>query len=169
MNGTTAQSTGVLPDVRLPDILEANSHREASNNYVIAPSVIDANKYYRPYAPLPLAALRSIGSTDADTTAYFIALRSYIAQYKLLLQPKDIPLRWEDALQERKREAAIMNAVPVPGFTAKPPFTIVNHTFAEQRLHANEDLKEINEEQKLNLLKDAYVKVAYDLLMALAK
>ena len=49
INGTTAQFTGVHPDVVLPDLLDAYISKEADDPAALRPTTIEPNKYYTPY------------------------------------------------------------------------------------------------------------------------
>ena len=53
VNGTSVQRTGVHPDIMLPIPTDAVFHREADEPFALEATTIDANKYYKPYAPLP--------------------------------------------------------------------------------------------------------------------
>jgi len=48
-------------------------------------------------------------------------------------------------------------------------FVVMNHAYEKQRLQADHDLQEMNEERKKDLLYDPYVKVAYQLVTAMIK
>lgn len=165
ITGKTAQFTGVIPDVKIPDILEINPSREADNPFALQPSTIDANKYYKPYAALPIQALQAVAKPDIDTASYFVELKKYAAQYKTLSEKKDISLKLSDAIAERNRIKLRDKLVPEEN-VSNPYYVISNHSFEEQRLLADDDLKKLNTEWKAALLKDPYVKVAYDLLVS---
>src|SRR5258708_3467432 len=62
VNGSTAQVSGVKPDVLLPDPPAAQSLREADELFVLPPTPIPANKYYLPLPALPLAAEQAIAT-----------------------------------------------------------------------------------------------------------
>ncbi len=49
VNGTSAQQTGVIPDIFLPDFSETQSEREKSLPFSLPNISIEANKYYHPY------------------------------------------------------------------------------------------------------------------------
>jgi carboxyl-terminal processing protease len=163
ITGKTAQFTGVIPDVRLPDVLEINPRREADNPFALQPTNIDANKYYKPYAPLPVDALQAKAKRDIDTSSYFIELKNFAAVYKSLSGEKDVSLSLNEVLAERKKIKERDKLIPEEK-TISPYYVVSNHSFDEQRLLSDDDLKSLNAEWKKVLQKDPYIKVAYDLL-----
>jgi carboxyl-terminal processing protease len=82
INRTTAQFTGVKPDIELPDFLQADPQRESDEPFALLPTMIDANKYYKPYPALPVSTLQSIAKHDADTIKYLKALKHIFKQLK---------------------------------------------------------------------------------------
>jgi carboxyl-terminal processing protease len=163
ITGSSAQARGVQPDIVLPDMLEADPHREMNEHFSFAASSIEPNKYYKPNAALPLAALQAYAKTQTDTAAYFKALRSYIQVYRQHLQAKDVSLNWSDAIEERKKDKLFTEMQP-PLNKTKPSFSVTTHSFEERRVKADEDLRALDENWKERLLQDPYVQIAFGLL-----
>jgi carboxyl-terminal processing protease len=166
INGTTAQFTGVQPDIVLPDFLEANPQREADEPFALLPSVVDANKYYIPYAPLPLNTLQSLAKQDADTIKFFKQLETYIHQYKLMNAPADVSLSWKDALANEKNNPAETD-FDTSGYTKF--YSITNNAYDMERLKADNSSQDINASFIDYLSRDPYIKISYDLLVSMAK
>ena len=59
VNGTSAQRTGVIPDIFLPDFSETQSEREKSLPLSLPNISIEANKYYHPYGTITIDPLKS--------------------------------------------------------------------------------------------------------------
>jgi carboxyl-terminal processing protease len=169
ITGNTAQVTGVIPDIVLPDLLEADPQREKDNKLSLKAAVIEPNKYYQPYPPIPLTAMKAAAKTITDTSSFFKAVKKYVLQYRELQQPQSMPLRWADAREKRKMLTLLTG--PLPEFTdsAKAPFTIGNHYFEEQRLKTDDDLREMNEEWKDQLRTDPYIQAVYQLILLMIK
>jgi len=164
VTGQTAQFNGVIPDVKLPDILEIDSRREADEPFALKPSVIAANKYYKPLAPLPVAALQGKANPEIDQSEYFNELKKYAVEYKKVMANQDVSLYLNDVLAERKKVKEKDDAAPKE--TASNSYYVVsNHSFDEERFASDEDLKRLNNEWRKALQKDPYIKIAYDLLM----
>ncbi|MBS1933725.1 MAG: PDZ domain-containing protein, partial [Bacteroidetes bacterium] len=167
VTGKTAQTHGVVPDIALPDPAEVSSEREANEKFALPSTPIDANKYYQPLAPLPVATIAAAIKPQIDTSAYFQATAQYIKQMQKAGQKKDISLFIEDAKQK-------------PAEKPQPPdqsdytdnshtFTVVNHLYEQRRIQANKNLVDANEELKENLTNDPYIKAGFIIINAMIK
>src|SRR5262249_30662154 len=99
VNGTTAQMSGVKPDVVLPDPPKAETQRESDEPFVLPPTPIAANKYYTPLAALPVAAEQSIAKQAMSATAFFRASPATVRDRKAL---RDRPLNLDELVVEKK-------------------------------------------------------------------
>ena len=166
VDGTTAQFTGVEPDIALPDFLQMNADRESGEPFALPPTVIDANKYYKPFPALPLPTLQAIAKQEVDTMKYFKNLSAYIHQYKLLNAPHDVSLNWKDAIAAEKS-----NSLTIDFDTANysGTYSIQNNAYDLERLKSDDSSKNINKDFINYLSHDPYIKISYDLLLSLAK
>ncbi|THU41812.1 hypothetical protein FAM09_06840 [Niastella caeni] len=162
INGTTAQAHGVKPDIILPDLTDAVPEREVNEKYVLPATVIDANKYYKPLPALPVAAAESVAKKEMASSAYFKYVQQYIEQSKTAGVKKDISLFIDEAWQNKKKKEQQAEALKEPE-EEKAIYKIVKPTGQKQRAHDSEVDEEWNEE----LLTDAYVKIAYQLIAAM--
>ena len=105
VNGTTAQATGVQPDVVLPDMLEAHPQREADDPYVLISSPIEANKYFKPYPAMNIDNLKALAEQKVNASPYFQELKSYIEYEKAEDANKEVSLQLSDAIEEEKKAA----------------------------------------------------------------
>jgi carboxyl-terminal processing protease len=163
VNGATVQAHGVKPDIILPDLTDADPEREADEKYVLPASVIEPNKYYKPLAPLPVAAAEAVAKKQMAESAYFNYVNRYIEQSKLVKAKKDISLSIEEAWQKRREKEQKAEALKQPD--AEKPIYKVIPTGQKQRAQDSE----LNEEWKEELLTDAYVKVAFQVIATLKK
>jgi len=161
INGTTAQAHGVQPDVLLPDLTDATPEREANEKYALPASTIDANKYYKPLPPLPVAAANAVAKKEMASSAYFKYVQQYIEHAKASNAKKDYSLYIEDAWLEKKRKDQVEQSLKEP--EEKAIYKVIKPASQKQREHDGE----LNEEWKTDLLNDAYVKVAYQLMTAM--
>ncbi|HSC39622.1 MAG TPA: S41 family peptidase, partial [Chitinophagaceae bacterium] len=170
VTGASAQVSGIKPNIELPEPTEAQQRREKDEKSALQPNRIDANKYYTPLAPLPIGAEQAVARNEMDSSAFFKAAIRYNELLKADEPQKDISLLMSDMLAEKKKL--------LPGTSAHdetspsqpaPPFTVVNQAYEKQRLQADSDLKEINEEWRKHLVSDPYVRVAYRLVVAMVK
>jgi carboxyl-terminal processing protease len=162
VTGTTAQFSGVQPDVALPDIIDALAQREANETFAIPATGIEPNKFFRPLPPLNKATLQAYANSIVDTSAFFKSLSHYIAAKKAALQKKDIPLGWNNAMLQKQKEP---DADDTPSFALNKArsFTITNNQYEQQRLQGNANLQQLNNTWRSFLEKDPYLQVVYEL------
>lgn len=166
INGTTAQFNGVKPDIILPDFLQAKAEREASEPFALPPTIIDANKYYRPYPALQVDALKAVAQQDMDTMSYFKQLAVYIQKYKEEIMPADLSLNWADAMDLSEKNSAVRPAV---GSDYSKNYTISNNAYDMERLKTDASSGDLNESFKKFLLRDPYIKISFDVLEVMNK
>jgi carboxyl-terminal processing protease len=164
INGTTAQANGVKPDILLPDLTDATPEREVNEKYVLPASVIDANKYYKPLAPLPVAAAEGVAKKELAASAYFKYVQQYLDYAKAAGTKKDIPLFIDEYWQNKKKKDEQADAIKEPE-NEKAIYTVVKPASQKQKQQDSE----LDEELKEDLLNDAYVKIAYQLVAAMKK
>ena len=168
INGTTAQFSGVKPDIILPDPPDALSHREADETFALPPTPIEANKYYRALAPLPVADEKTIATQAMGSSVFFKQAGAAIKPVKE--EWRAYSLNITDIIAEKK--AAEKTSAAADTSTAVPTnnlFTVANPAYENQRLQSDKELQEINEERKKNVLYDPYLKIAYALAAGMIK
>src|SRR6185437_14072597 len=92
VNGSSAQETGVIPDILLRDFTATRSEREKTLPFVLANKTIDSNKYYHAYPALPVERLKTFASSFTDTCAYIKSFNQFLDGLMALQSPKDEPL-----------------------------------------------------------------------------
>ena len=109
VNGNTAQFSGVQPDILLPEAGSVIEPRESDEPAALAPIPIDANKYYRPLAPLPLSDLQATAKKIVDADPYYqqLAARAEKPHKENKYLTKDCSLVLDDMIKDWKaRDAA---------------------------------------------------------------
>jgi carboxyl-terminal processing protease len=167
VTGMTVQKSGVQPDILLPEPPEADAEREADEPFALPPAPIAANKYYQPMPSLPIAQERAIAAQAMSRMDYFKAVASLetIGREKKVI--KDKPLNLDELIAEAReaknsddgKEEEDQNEL----------FTVSNPVYENQLLQSDAMLKEMNEERKKEVLYDPYLKVAFQLVVALIK
>lgn len=166
INGTTAQFTGVKPDIVLPDYLQTEATKEADEPFALQPTAIETNKYYTPYAVIHTDALKALAKQDADTITYFKQLNEYIRQNEPEHLPADISLNWKDALDVNKADS-ISRPLYDPDYSKN--YIIQNNAYDIEKMKIDVASTAMNETFKRYLSGDPYIKISYDLLDAMAK
>ena len=166
VTGASAQVKGVQPDIVLPDILDAYITKEADEPYALRPTIVDANKYYTAFTFLPIKTLAESVQTEIDTGKYFNAVKKLIAWSKQQKAAKDISLNIKDALADMDSIARVDDNDITSGNKSKK-FTVQNNRFEMDRLQADSNVKDLNEEFSSQVAADAYINIAYDVLAKL--
>ncbi|MBD0286097.1 MAG: PDZ domain-containing protein [Flavisolibacter sp.] len=166
LSGKTAQATGVQPDITLPDALELTPQHEKDNSFFISIPAVEANKFYKPGAPLPIERLNAIAKSEMSGSAYFQELNAFIRKAATGRQT-EVLLHLNDALAEKKKYS-LLNDKSVTT-NASFIYTVHNHDYEEQRLLTNSRLKEMNEAWKKILSADPYVQLSCRLLTEMIK
>ncbi len=166
VTGQSAQLKGVQPDIILPDILDAFITREADAPDALRPGFVTPNKYYQPFAPLPIQALQQIVKQETDTSAYFTSVLKLIAASKQKKELAAVSLNLKDVIAgidtgESKTYAALITG------TRSKKFSVKDNKFESAAEAGNEDLKEINEDFRKQVASDAAIAVAYSVLTRL--
>jgi carboxyl-terminal processing protease len=161
LNGNTAQVTGVVPDIVLPDLTDASSQREANEKNAIPSSVIEPNKYYKPLSPLPVSAAQAIAKKEVAASNFFKYVQQYNDEVKEAHRKKDISLLLDDAVQ--KNQKPDLKSANDAAANERALYTVVN--LAGQKQQSNTE--QINKEWKNDLLTDSYIKVAFQVLGAM--
>jgi carboxyl-terminal processing protease len=169
INGTTAQFSGVIPDVALPDPPDADIHREADEAFALPPTPIEPNKYYHALAPLPVAAEKSIATQSMSESAFF---RTAVGIPKASKEEwRSYLLNVEELVKEKKAAVALasVGSVSDTALEKNTIYTVANPAYEHQRLQADKELAEMNEERKKDVLYDPYLMVAFKLAVGMIK
>jgi carboxyl-terminal processing protease len=167
VTGATAQFSGVIPDVALPDPPEADIHREADEAFALPPTPIEPNKYYRALPPLSVAAEKSIATQSMSTNTFFKQVTGFTRPAKAAW--RSYSLNVNDIVREKKAAEAPGTAAPDTAEQKNTIYTVSNPAYEKQRLQADKELTEMNEERKKDVLYDPYLMVAYQLAIGMIK
>ena len=163
VNGTSAQITGVVPDIFLPDFTETQSEREKSLSFALPNISIEANKYYRPYPALDASALKNFSKKYTDTCQFFTSFNRYLEVLIQAQVPKDQLLVLTKLREERKEIRKKITEGEKLIAEATLPYTIDWNQFEKQRMQADEDLRNSNEQLTKALARDTGILLGYQL------
>ncbi|MFI5158225.1 MAG: S41 family peptidase [Sphingobacteriales bacterium] len=166
VNGTSAQFTGVQPDIVLPDILDADVPKEADDPLALKPGTIAPNKYYQPYPPLPIKTLAAMVQPEINTNKYLNAVKALVAYSKQQKTEKDASLNLREVIATTNLNKRInLDADIIEPASTK--FMVQNNQYEITRMVTDNNLKELNEEFSKKIISDAYISIAYDVLTKL--
>jgi carboxyl-terminal processing protease len=163
VNGTSAQQTGVIPDIFLPDFSETQSEREKTLPFSLSNITIDANKYYQPYPSISLDPLKSFSKSFMDTSQFFISFKKYLG---VLIQgqvARDQILVFSNMLESRRQIFRDLNEGENSINNLKPPYEIEWNQYEKVRMQADEDLRKSNALLTQELTRDTGILLGYEL------
>ncbi len=163
VNGTSAQQTGVIPDIFLPDYSETQSEREKTLPFSLPNITIDANKYYHPYPAISLEPLKSFSKSFMDTSQFFISFNRYL---DILVQgqvARDQVLVFNYMLESRRQIFRDLNDEENSINNLKPPYEIEWNLYEKARMQADEDLRKSNTMLTQVLTRDTGILLGYEL------
>jgi carboxyl-terminal processing protease len=169
VNGTSAQQTGVIPDIFLPDYSETQSEREKTLPFSLPNITIDANKYYHPFPPINLIPLQSFSKSFTDTSRLFISFNKYL---DILIQGQvahDEVLVFDRMLEERKQIFDSLNEAEKRMNNLTPPYSVEWDQYEKVRMNADEDLRKSNTILTDVITRDSGVLLGYEIAYRLKK
>jgi carboxyl-terminal processing protease len=104
ITGSTAQRSGVQPDILLPEPPDAETEREADEKFALPSTPIEPNKYYKPLAPLPVSAAQAVAKRAIDSSAFFTEARKRPPSIRH--PDKDISLYLDDIIAGNRKLAS---------------------------------------------------------------
>ena len=167
ITGKTAQFSGVIPDVALPDPPGADIHREADEAFALPPTPIEPNKYYRALPPLAVADEKTIATQSMSTNTFFKQVTGPVKTTRSAW--RSYSLNVTDIVKEKKAVEARGTAAADTAEEKNTIYTVANPAYEKQRIQADKELTEMNEERKKDVLYDPYLMVAYQLAIGMIK
>lgn len=163
VNGTSAQQTGVIPDIFLPDYSETQSEREKTLPFSLPNITIDANKYYHPYPALSLEPLKSFSKSFMDTSQFFISFNRYLDVLIRGQVTRDQVLGFNYLMESRRQIFRDLNDEENSINNLKPPYEIEWNQYEKVRMQADEDLRKSNTMITQVLTRDTGILLGYEL------
>lgn len=162
LNGRTAQLSGVIPDVEIPDAFDGLEIGERFEEYPLAADTVKKNNYYKPLPYLPVSELARRSTARILVTPAFLVIKKIIEEEQKALQATSrvIPLKPESF--EKWALAQELNLEMMKGESKAPgKFTIENHAQDKQLLQNDPYAKEMNERWLQKLASDIYIQETF--------
>ena len=163
VNGTSAQQVGVIPDIFLPDYSETQSEREKSLPFSLPNTVIDGNKYYRPYPAISIDPLKSFSKAYTDTSRLFISFNKYLDILLHAQVARDQTLAFNQMMEERKKVNKSLADGERSVDKSRPPYEIEWNQYEKVRMQADEDLRKTNSTLTQVLTRDTGILLGYEI------
>jgi carboxyl-terminal processing protease len=168
VNGTSAQQTGVVPDIVLPDFSEIQSEREKSLPFSLENISIEANKYYHPYPPISIDPLKSFSKTYTDTSQFFISFNKYLGVLIQTQTAHDQVLVLSKMMESRRQMTENLSIEEHAMAHTRPPYQIEWNQYEKQRMQADADLRRTNNALTQMLSRDSGILMGYELASRMA-
>lgn len=171
VSGATSQFKGVVPDIILPDATDAYNTKEKNEPFAIPSSNIEANKYYIPNNPLPLDLLQQKAIIYQQEEPYFSTITSFIDKKKTKIKKEDISLKLEDIVKKvsLEDEDDYNETESSDSLKTKPLYTVTINNYESDRIKSDSNLKNVEDNFKNYLTNDPNLKIAYRLMLLMAK
>lgn len=163
VNGSSAQETGVIPDIPLRDYTATRSERERSMPFALPNVQTEPNKYYHAYPPLAIDSLKAFARAFSDTCVYLNSFNHYLDQLVLLQLPKNEALSLQKVKEGQERLRKFLADREKVIKAVSPPFEIEWNSFEKMRMRADEDLRDTNQQLTVVLAKDPGLLLGYRL------
>jgi carboxyl-terminal processing protease len=163
VNGSSAQETGVIPDIPLRDFTDTRSEREKTMPLALHNVKTDPNKYYHPYPPLPVESLKEYAAAFSDTCAYLKNYNQWLDELQIIQTPKDEHLTLSAVRNEQEQMKRFLAERANAIFAVSLPFEIRWNTYEKIRMRSDDDLRNTNEQLTGVLGKDPGLLMGYQL------
>jgi carboxyl-terminal processing protease len=163
VNGTSAQQTGVIPDIFLPDFSETQSEREKSLPFSLRNISIDANKYYHPLASISVEPLKTFSKSFSDTSRFFISFDKYLDLLMKVQAAHDQVLVFNNMMEESRQVNENLAEGEKSLKSAKPPYEIEWNQYEKTRMRADEELRKTNLMLSQVLNRDTGILLGYEI------
>lgn len=170
LNGESAQMTGVLPDVVLPDAFDGIEYREKFKPNVLSSEPVAKNSYYKPLPALPLAELATKSAARIKADENFKDIQRIIA---LMIARRDkqetISLKTEEYEQWARQNDKELSSLKGNGLASGKLFRTGNHAADKTSFTNNEYAREINQQWLEEIAEDIYIQEAFLVICDLIK
>jgi carboxyl-terminal processing protease len=163
LNGRTAQKNGVVPDIKIPDLMDGMQISEANKKFALSSDTATKNNYYKPLKPLPVSQLAEASKKRIAADGYYKLVQAVI-NYSINEQKAGaitIPLKaeaFEEWIKQREKD---MEAPDIEELDFKPAFKTANHTMDAKLMEKSEFARLLNEGWFENLEDDSDLSEAY--------
>ncbi|RZL98196.1 MAG: hypothetical protein EOO88_60920, partial [Pedobacter sp.] len=165
VNGHTAQLTGVIPDIILPDAFDGLPIGERFEISPLNADTVAKNNYYKPLALLPIGDLSAKSKTRLTNNVNFVQLSKMAdAQRKIVNEGKMIIPLQPDQFGKWRQQQDVFSVTPDCDNVISAAFTADNHAQDKQKLLGDDFEKEINDMWLKNISCDLYIQEAASVL-----
>lgn len=166
ITGKTAQLSGVIPDVSLPDAFELSNYTERSLENALSSDTIMKKVMYTKSPGYNIQQLSTNSKARVQQDAYFTTLAKLIQTLKKIRSDNTVPLKWDSYQQWTKQQQ--YQRIP-KSLREHKSFEIKNSSFDENVITLDEYQADENNYVKSELLIDKYIEETYKILTDIIK
>jgi carboxyl-terminal processing protease len=160
ITGKTAQASGVVPHIQLPDLYDSLLFREDLLPRALPHDSIFKKTYYQPLMLLPVSELRHKSEQRTKMNAEFFAIKEASGVLgRSQMDTVPVSLRWSDFSKRADEQAAILKKIEKSGVIGS--FTIGHHQFEMQRMQMDQFVDNFNKSWIKKLEKDILLEEAF--------
>jgi len=162
VTGKSIQQQGVQPDILLPRFYEFASEKEALQPFALNHDSMEAYKYFKPMATLPLAGLQAASKERIRVNDTFKTLAMISARLEKITNIP-FPSSWDET-EAKIREAHVQHTHLKSAFSNTKWYTPANHASDKSLLSKHIIPIEMNSRWLEKLAKDVYIEECYHIL-----
>jgi len=160
VTGKSNQGSGVIPDIRLPDLYDGAVFHEVSRPHAFPNDSLPKKAFYKPLPPLPLPELNKMSQERSRRLPVFkriAALQVQLAEEEQASN-QPVPLNWKNFV--------VKNGPAAVGIRNKPSslYDVSSPEFNRARIEMDSYLKEFTRLWMTNLKEDPYVEEAFHIV-----
>jgi carboxyl-terminal processing protease len=163
ITGKTAQRSGVIPHIVLPDIYDSLKFREAFMPLALPYDSIFKKTYYQPGLLLPVNELNFKSQTRMAANADFERVKQVASFLANLNDNKPVSLAYADFKKYYDHQAQLAEVLTVPQAFI-PSFTVAHHQFEMQRMQRDKFTDDFNKAWEKKLREDISLDEAFHII-----
>ncbi len=158
INGKTVQRKGVVPDVQLPDLINALPVREENAEHILPSDSVQKKTYYDPFPFLPLKVVRAKSDERVTASAAFSQQRYYTTWLRQKDHDNSESLLFKDMMAANQKEQTLEAGTNV---TQGTKAFRVNFLPGDVAAPTDDYQKSINTSWTNRLLQDIYIEESF--------
>jgi carboxyl-terminal processing protease len=166
VTGISHQSSGIKPDITLPDLLNHISVMEKEMPFAFKADSVNKKIIFKPYLPLPKEALKNKSAQRVNASTRFTSVKQLEGDVEKIWHSEyKMPVTFEGA----KKYLTYLNEVKgkvdkIAADTLQSGLKVENNNFSKDLMNYSDYRKEQNKKLTSNLAGDIYIKECFLIL-----
>jgi carboxyl-terminal processing protease len=165
LNGKSHQKTGVIPDIRIPDIIEYFDYRESNRPFCLSSDSIYKKVFYNPLPVFPINKLQLKSSNRLSIDSNFNEIKKFNTIHKDLLNKEGkVFLELTAYKKQQEKLSKEIESIRKVYSRKSKNYIVSNNNYDNQVYNINSDLKEARNQTLEFLQNDLYINESYKIL-----